>query len=467
MTPEKYLLVRESMSSILHEIKASPKLDRESLAYTLARTQNLVGTVYRIFINNSNSELARFLYMHECGHIIYGHAKNLEIRTDKYLRLKITAAYNKVQDAFDTPQSMLEYFRNMIYNMVMDFEVNSKMYTRAEWAYMNGLVSTVTHNPDAKGLWPEDFGFPIGLNWNEYLNLILINPRRFIKNLKTSFEQKNGTEQAPQNNTSIKTSEPEGDEDTTQEPQPVPQLYEDDTSEQNCIFTKEEIEKIKEIASDHCNSDFNESSQTMSGYTRSNDGVKGVDFDEYDDMNDLVRRLKRLLLVSQTVKNRRDPLYNYNRKKYSTDIIIPRTVNNIIHRKATLYLLFDVSGSVNPRLVHSLLESFKSFGKEFKDTVTITWNTRLVSEGTLGEKTESNYGGGTFVAKGIFYVNQKYKLKNKDVLFVISDFCDNLEEWKMVLSTLHCKKYGVNWKSDVSPVNPGFDKVLKAKNEYQ
>lgn len=71
------------------------------------------------------------------------------------------------------------------------------------------------------------------------------------------------------------------------------------------------------------------------------------------------------------------------------------------------------------------------------------------------------YGGGTHMAKGIDYINIKYNLKEKDVFFMISDFCDNMNEWKNELEKLHCRKLAIDWTTSFNNINPGFETILK------
>lgn len=444
MLPSKYQEVQEVMETILHEAKFAQKLDRPSLAYTYARMNELCGTIYRIYVNNSDPELAKFLYVHECGHIIFGHAKNMNTREDNFLRIKIASAYDKVRDVFESPESLFDLFRSLIYNMVMDFEVNSKLYTPEEWEYMNSLVQKALKDPDQWGLWPADFGYDAGLTWNEYLNLILMNPQIFMERLKARFDL-NGNEDG---------GHPEDDEEGETHSPISKQIR----------FTPEDIERLRKIAGDHNGATFSAPNGNMQGFTRKQAGAVGIDFTEFENQEDLLRMVKKLLYVQSSDKGRRDQLYNLNRNKYNSNVLIPKNVQYVNHRKAKLFLLFDVSGSVEPKAVFNLISTFRKFSKDFKNTRIVSWSTMLVDEWGIEDKIPNNYGGGTDIAPGIQYMNQKYELKKDDVLFVISDFNDQLSDWKPVLNSLHCKKFAINWNWDNAAENPGFAKVLKALN---
>lgn len=432
MLPSKLSQVQELMDNILCEVKFSKKLEDSRLAYTYARMNNLCGTIYKIFINNTDPEFAQFLYVHECGHILFSHAKNMNLREDRFLRIKIAAAYDKVKDVFDSPQSLFDFFREMIYNMVMDFEVNSKLFTPEDWKYMNSRLQILMKDTSLKGLWPEDFDFPPGLTWNEYLNLILMRPELFVQKLKNYFDNK------------IIQSD---------EPQVQPR------------FTPEDIEKLLKISSDHNNSTFSIPDGNNVVFSRKHTGTVGIDYTEFENLEHLVRLVRKLLYTSKNTNSRRNQLYNYNRRKLNSNVLVPKDVSFFNHEKANLYLLIDVSGSVDSRQVYNLISTFKNFSKDFKNTQIVTWTTQLVDMWKIDEEIPNNYGGGTDLASGILFVQNQFKLKKNDVLFVISDFCDDLFEWKNALSQLHCKKYGINWFPENGTENPGFNKVFKALNE--
>ncbi len=427
MDPSKLSEVKQKMQGVLYDVEYSPDLYEPSIAYTYSRMNSLVGTVYKIFVNNKDPLFAQYLFIHECGHVIFSHAKDMELREDKFLNLKILGAYNKVKAELDEKENLLNYFRSMVYNVVMDFEVNSKLYTEEEWKFMNRRLNEFMGTKDQSGMWPEDYGFPLGLTWNEYLNLILLKPESFIRKLGE------GTGQSQ-----------------TKEKRGKPEKKKND----------ELIARIKKLAGEHGESSFAEPSGHKEGLARDEHGSVGIDFEEYNNQEQLIRKINRVLYVSRNTPSRRDVLYNANRRKYDTQILIPKNINEIRHYKAHLFLLFDVSGSMNSSELNDLMETFNAFKTLFSDTIAVSWAENKMAEWRLGDKIPKVFGGGTYIALGIKYIRDVYGLNKNDVLFVISDFCDYLNEWTEVLETMHCKKYAINYNEKIQPVNPGFDRIF-------
>ena len=432
MNPCKLEEVRLKMEGVLYEVEYDKELYEPSIAYTYSRTNSLVGTTYKIFVNNKDPLFAQYLFIHECGHILFSHAKDMELREDKFLNIKILGAYNKIKSSLDEKQNLLNYFRSMVYNTVMDFEVNSRMFTREEWEFMTERLNTFMGTKDQRGMWPEDFGFPAGLTWNEYLNLILLKPESFMQQL-SDMEEKSQS----QINKKKSGSPKEGKNDRL-------------------------IAKVKKLGAAHGNSTFSEPSGHKKGLSRDAEGTVGIDFDTYTNLASLVKKINRVLIVTRKNPLRRDILYNTNRRKYDTDILIPKVMTDIRHYRANLFLLFDVSGSMDMGELNDIMETFNSFKSYFGRAIAVCWATDKVSEWRIGDKIPKKFGGGTYLALGIEYIRDKYGLKKDDVLFVISDFMDYLDEWHDVLIGMHCKKYAINYNTKISPINPGFDKIFKA-----
>jgi len=429
MDPSKLEEVRQRMEGVLYEVEYNPNLYEPSIAYTYSRMNSLVGTVYRLFVNNKDPVLGQYLFIHECGHVLFSHARDMELREDKFLNQKILGAYNKIKSSLDEQENLLNYFRSMVYNVVMDFEVNSKLFSPEEMDYLNKRYNEFMGTKDERGMWPEDFGFPLGLTWNEYLNLILLKPESFMQKLG------------------------EGDRQSqTKKKEGKPEKKKND----------ELIAKVKKLAQNHGESSFKEPTGHNQGLDRNEKGSVNIDFEVYTSQEQLIRKISRVLYISRNTPSRRDILYNANRRKYDTNVLIPKNINEIRHYKANLFLLFDVSGSKDSKLVNDLMQTFNTFKSSFGNTIAISWATEKMSEWKLGEKIPGKFGGGTYIALGIEYIRDKYHLNKDDVLFVISDFCDYLDEWQQVLSTMHCKKYAICYNKYTEPVNPGFDKIFSA-----
>lgn len=448
MKPSKYNEVQSIMDTLLYRTIYSKNLVKPSIAFTHSRTNTLCGTIYTIYLNNSDKELKDYLYMHECGHIIFSHVRNMDMRADRFLNSKLQASYSRIAKFFNNNTTDFEIFKNMLFNIVMDFEVNSRLFTQSEWDFMNERVSILTNNPGSKGMWPGDYGFPSGLTWNEYLNLILMNPedfftqiRKLIKNRVNKFKMENPSH--------ITQSE-----------------YEEHLEEmKNKKLDDSEMEELKKLSQDHENATFEVPNGLMEGRTTGSYKPVHIDFkicSSYDEMlNQIIKELK----INDNSFVTRDILYNSNRRKFNTNIIIPKELHKTVSIPARkLYLLFDVSGSVDAKMIFDFISTFSKIKNHFRNVQIITWNTQLVREWNINDQIQNLYGGGTNIAYGIKYVNRKYNLKNKDVLFVISDFQDNLNAWEKELTPIKANKYAINWNFRKKCMNPGFKKVFIKEN---
>ena len=147
------------------------------------------GDIYRIFIDKkyekAGQEIEDGLYMHEAGHIIFGHLKNSDTK-NSIQKMKVRAAYPKVAKRFDSQEQFEKYFDKMLFNIVEDFEVNSKLFTEEDYHEFDKIV---THGG---GFFPSDYDLPIGKDYNVYLNLILADPEAFFKKMKEKMQEQEG-----------------------------------------------------------------------------------------------------------------------------------------------------------------------------------------------------------------------------------------------------------------------------------
>ncbi len=443
MFPGKYDEVQKIMNSLVCNTTYSTAIYKPSIAYTYCRTNELCGDIFKIFVNNSDKELTPYLYLHECGHIIFAHAKNMDMRTDKLLKAKISAAYKKIENLFPDEKSFYKTFSNLVFNIVMDFEVNSRLFDESEWNFMQEKVSQLL-NKKSKGFWPEDYGFECGRTWNEYLNLILLDPEefftrfRFIKHLA---EQK--------------ASEFDGHMSQKE--------YDDFKKEAwDKKLLQDELDEVEKEAGDHNESTFSIPTG-ISGRTENDALAVTINFKTYDSQDNLLTSIKKLLQIKTKGNTKRDIMYNENRRKINSGVIVPKTFRGIVHTTAKLYMLIDVSGSVDAKAVYNFIATFKKVSAEFKETRVITWTTRLLDDWNIKDQIPNRYGGGTKISGGIRYIRETYTPGAKDAIFIISDFDDNMDEWHNELQKINCRKFAVNWqnKEGRKTTNPGFEKIIE------
>jgi len=446
MTPSKLPQIQQIMDTLICDVTYSPLIFDPSVAYTSARSNNLAGDIYKIFVNDSDKELAQFLYLHECGHIVFTHCKNMNQRMDKFLLTKIASSYSKVRSIFPNETNYLKSVTSFLFNVVMDFEVNSRMFNQEEWDYMQSKLQILLNSPDTKGFWPQDYNFPPEKTWNEYLNLILQDPLEFFtkyKFLKHLAAQK-----------SLKPG---------QKSQWTQKEFEDFKKEyQEKKLSTKDINDLKQTAKNHTNGDFG-IPVGGEGSTKETAKPVRIDFESYKSKIELAKKVMKVLKIRTTRITKRDIMYNENRRKLNTGVIVPKTIREDTNKNARLFLLMDVSGSVDASLVNDFISTFKDLSNNYKDTRVINWSTKLVCDWKITDKNPHKYGGGTNIAPGIRYIRQQYSLKPKDILFVISDFQDNLREWQSELSLTNCKKYAINWNNYYSTTeNPGFKSIIKS-----
>lgn len=448
MIPEKYQEVEDQMKSRLYTVDYDAELFEPSIAFTNNLRESVLGEISHIYINNKDELLAKYLFMHECGHILFGHCHNMELREKSFLEPKIHASFMKVQRLFANDYDRYyECFRQFIFNTVMDFEVNSRMFSSEEWHFMCERVQQLTNDINAQGCWPEDYGFEPGKNWNEYLNLILMNIEDFIYKFKMVQAIRAAQKRSLKSDFNGVLSE-----------------YEYERIKRECkkmSLSKKDLDSIKKISENHFNG-FNIPTGGMDDQSGYGGGLQTrIMFTYYQDMPDLLNKVKKLLCVKRPAVNLRNQMYNTNRCKYATSIIIPKNVRYERTNLPDLYLILDVSGSIDSKMVHDFVNTFQSVKNQFKHTKLIFWSTWLEGEYTLDDNIPDLYGGGTDIAKGIKYVREKYKFNNRDVLFVISDFCDNMRAWEIELKKIKCKRYAIDWSPYSDNSNPGFEKILK------
>ena len=451
MTPHKYNEVEKQMESRLYTVDYDKELFEPAIAYTNCPRESVMGDISHIYINDSDEMLAKYLFMHECGHILFGHCHNMYEREKILLEPKINAAFMRVKHLFRNDyKRYYACFRGFIFNTVMDFEVNSRLFSEVEWCFMKKRVCILTKDPEAEGCWPGDYGLELGRTWNEYLNIILMNIEKFIQMFRIQ--------------EAVRRAQIAGGKEFNGELEE----WEYERIKRECAaqrLSQKDIDAIKKISQNHQDG-FNIPTGGMDGYSRDGGGQQTrIKFTTYRSMPDLVDKVKKLLCVKRPAVNLRNQMYNTNRCKYATSIIIPKDVKFQRDDRPDLYLILDVSGSIDAQMVHDFVNTFQKVKNQFKHTKLIFWDTNLEGEYTLDDDIPDNYGGGTDIAKGIKYVREKYNLKAKDVLFVISDFCDCLQDWEVQLKQLKCKRYAIDWTPGDRGINPGFMKILKSESK--
>lgn len=410
MQPSKYDDIKEEMSRFVVTIVEDKNL-KDPLGFALLRN-SLLGESYKIFLNSADEELEKFLYVHECGHIIFGHVENIVVKSN-ILSNRIKVAYLKHPTLFGTFSDFFEYIKRYIYNIAMDLEVNSKHFSEDDIIYFNKILSAFL-GTDAKVCYPKDYSYPLSRGWREYLQLMLDDIDKFIEKDKKRKGAKSDAEYGSM----------------------VKKDVEDELSS-----NKES--KANDIERKSIGDEGGKVEEARINKLLSFDSVK----------KDIMKSVFHLT----PTENKRDMMYNFNRKKTNSGILIPKTLQWNEFRQQAFYAIFDISGSVDDTLIDKCYSMFYEIANIVgKKSRIIFCDHQVEGDFLIKDRKFLKSNGGTDIAKGIEYVRQKYDRSNS-IVFIMSDFCDYLDKWEYQLKRMKTKLiYGICWDKNAS-----FDFIKK------
>lgn len=526
MNPTRYDEVKNYMSQFVMDVKGDPTL-KNPLAFVLIRN-SLVGECYKLYVNNADPDLEKLLYMHECGHIIYDHIENDDMKAAS-VSSRIRAKFEEYRDWFDNDETFFEYFKKEIFNVIQDFEVNSKLFSKEEFETLCKLGSRVLGRK-MRGCWPEDYGFPVGKTWKEYLSYVLDNFEQFLDGEKHSLSKKdddnegrtkpafgkgenndegdsadgesqpgdgeadgNGDENENENGKPSKkggkkgkgkgkgNNEGDGDGEASDgdgeptEKAPTSNNGEDDSSRvarsdignriRNSRFTKEELDEMKKQVSENLNQNKEREANRCDseGMTRGGDGdASGYEYNKELNFDEIKRQLLKNVFNKKVINSRRDIMYNSNRRKSTGSVLIPKDISREEYRADDFFVIMDVSGSVSENLTEKTVAMFNELSSQFgRKSRIIFWDDRLVDDVQLNKVSKNYRGGSTDIAGAIDYLNKNY-IKGNEKVFIISDFCDSLYDWKVAIGKSRSKNfYGICWEheADLRVVKSSFNHI--------
>lgn len=142
---------------------------------------------------------------------------------------------------------------------------------------------------------------------------------------------------------------------------------------------------------------------------------------------------------------RTDYLYLSNRGRTS-NILRGKTIDHTDYSQGNVYVIVDTSGSVETRRLAQLLDLFYEIKNRVgRQSKVIFWDSDLQRIDSLCDGiTEIPRGGYTEIAPGIKYTACRFCSEN-DKLFIISDYCDFLDDWLTEIRKLRCSCYGICW----------------------
>ena len=372
---------------------------------------------------DKSSYIHNYLLAHELGHIMFGHlftrfdSKDVLVQEVENNRDEIIQAISEVVEEMkkslvdsgksdDTgkldlsDKDMREILRHLPYairNLLMDFEINSKLFTQQEFVQLTALAELEkdvfqSHFDGDKGdkkenvemagqeghvlfgAHPSQLGFPEGLSYHDYVILLLKDFKNYIK--------------------------------------AILQLLQGG----GCKNLRDGVEEASADAGGAQGSGDNSEAKT-----RGDSGSARAITLHGDNLINLKKYIK---VMCEDQGYFKDPLFNYNRGR-SKDVLIPRVRRNLTKgsTESVLTSLVDVSGSMDEKKIMGLCESINATSVRKK--VTALWNTSLVSEIINDIPSDINIGGGTDLAPGIKWIAENHPQTVQ--LFIMSDFEDDLD----------------------------------------
>lgn len=186
------------------------------------------------------------------------------------------------------------------------------------------------------------------------------------------------------------------------------------------------------------------------GYSRGSGGGSGValrdEVTNWSDYDGLEKQIRELLVSKCNTTTKRDLLYNYNRGRFSSDVCIPRYRTETTYDEVPMTVLLDVSGSISQSDIVGFCNIFKNVATSMSKKCTIVlWDTELRAIFDSNDEVKPLSGGGTDIGSGIKYINDNMNPADIGSLFVVSDCCDDLEDW---MNSYNGTKYCVCWTND-------------------
>lgn len=448
--------VKKKMHLVVYTINTLPQTHLARNALALVTRRGKANASYKIYISKFCS--GHSFAMHELGHIIYQHLRFEEtVQSQVYERLK--GAWNEFSKyvSFNsrTEKHAMDSLVRLLLNYAMDMEVNSKVFdaderesliedmTRAEYRRLSFLVEHQVYGcaearkrlarfeyarmQDKKAflatpVFAENYGFPRGLSWLQYIDLIIMRPDTVMAQISEKFRREQG--------------------DLLEKDKKIPckiVVQAADTSDISAELTSEVLQSESEKdAFCRCGKTQNFTVHKLGSEVRN--FIVGRAIDTFDDA-------------------RTDYLYLANRGR-TDNILRGKTLSHSDYMPGNIYVIVDTSGSVQEERLAQLLSLFS----EIKEMVgsqskVIFWDSDLQRIDSLCYGIEDiPLGSGTNIAPALAYTASRYCREN-DRVFIVSDYFDSLDDWlsevKKIRSGIGCSFCGICWtkKSDLDFLN--------------
>ena len=439
--------IMEKLRLLVFVYKTLPKTDLSTKVLALVTRRGISTNSYKIYVSEFCSGHA-FL-IHEAGHIIFQH-----LRYENMLHQQVQNRLLGAWDSFSKyikinahkPDDLLNTKNNLVHllcNYAMDMEVNSKLfdadekekfiedmsraeYKRLKYIYYNklpgyGNVKKILDRfvfkrqfrdpktPLIKPIFPEDFGFPRGLSWLKYIDLIIMHPKEVM-------------EQVLEN---IKMTQPTIISKDEKIPSSVISQISQATDTSEVI-----IQEVQEFEKEH----------TQSSHAKSRTQNFTVHKLGPEVQNFITQRS-----IDEYKGLRTDYLYLSNRGK-SQGLLRGKSVDHADYCPANIHIIVDTSGSVPQKQLAKLLSLFSDIRNYIgQQSKVIFWDSDLQRVDNLYTGIKNiPLGYSTDIAPAIEYTAKRF-CQPGDKIFIISDFYDNLKEWQKVIKKLPYQCFGIQW----------------------
>ena len=424
------------------------------------RSRNTTG-VYEVYVNpNVPYECREPLELHEFGHVIFTHMSLLENQR-KILVQKIMSYWNRfekhiednVLETKEDIQKASKIICDAILNIAMDYEVNSKLFTDDEWKTfveyiqwasikaaadapnttkeeLEKIIEWLNNKSEDKDLlfhpcWPEDEGFPKGLDYRQYIDLMLMRPDNAMDAIKKALGKTDSGSGDGNGSGSGKSNH--GGKISKSDLERILKEQNDANNEAS-NDAKEDAEK-QDDAEQGTSSNAARDKLNQGGWSPNGHSVDKRIYD-YKNSKALGRKILNEIINKQVLMCRQDNLYYYNRQKYNSNLLISKMKSEDLYRPGNIYLLVDCSCSIGSDVIEAIIGVVKNISKKCgPHSRIIWWDTALAGDYPLKELKGPTHCGGTAISHGIHYVSEKYLKRSNDKLIVLSDYEDSLHMW--------------------------------------
>ena len=531
--PATYDEVKGILNRTPHKMLTFQKQPGDAPAYA-TRSSNFGATgIYNIYVNPDYEKSYDSLLLHEIGHIIFGHLQSNAFN-EKTFEMKLKFAWARIRKLIITGDDVklsekeiqdiyINKVKHIMLNYAMDYEVNSKIFTPDEWKeftqkfesdwikvqYEDDNVSEEDYeevlnlkknDPTKKlinALWPEDVGFPLKLQFTQYVDLMLRDPEKFFEKLLlinpppmsgNGIGAQNDDSQGESNGNFKKNKNPQngqgdgGGQSDSEDEKPDEQFGGNGNGKEDKSYKgkegkgsasgkmsladidrlakeaedmdEEAMKKVTEAAEKADQGDGDEGDDfdssggddSSNGYSPFGTGGKRSEIIDVKDTHALENELLKAVYNKTVLNTRQDPVYYYNRKKYNSNVMISRSREEQLWRPGNIVLLVDCSGSINDTAIGAMIKCVRRIAKKCGPKSRIVWwDTSLEGDYPLNaDKGPKGYGG-TRISKGINYVRKHYLRQSNDKLVIISDYADSLTQWYDEVKKIKNDVVGLCW----------------------